>query len=379
MRIIGLTAEYNPFHRGHAWQLARIKERFGPDTAVAAVLSGCFVQRGEPALFDPFARAEAAVRCGVDLVLQLPLPWALSSAQGFARGSVAVLDSLGCVEELAFGSESGDLEALREVKRLLADPGLKPLLREGLDAGLGFAAARQQAAERLAGREIPQLRRRNDILALSYLEALEARNSAIRPCPLPRCGEFPPASQLREREDWLDFLPHEAAEVFRREAAAGRGPVRPRDLELPVLAALRTLPDPAWEDLPDGGEGLPNRLRRAAREAGSWEELIRLGVTKRYPAARIRRMALAAFLGITRETAAGSPSWLRVLALNRRGAEILKAAKPRLPVLTKAAKGKGDPLMELEQRAAGLYALAFREPSARRGDRGWKQSPFILE
>ena len=379
MKIIGLAAEYNPFHRGHAWQLARIRERFGSDAAVITVLSGCFVQRGEPALFDARARAEAAVRCGADLVLELPLPWALSSAQGFARGAVAVLENLGCVEEMVFGSESRDLTELREVRRLLEDPALKPLLREGLSEGLGFAAARQQAAERLAGGEVPQLRRRNDILALSYLEALERLESPIRPCPLPRCGEYLPASRLREREDFLTCLPDEAAAVFRRECGAGRGPVRPGDLELPILAALRTMPENAWDDLPDGGEGLENRLRRAALEAGSWEEFVRLGVTKRYPAARIRRMALAAFLGVSRSLAAGSPTYLRVLALNRRGAEVLREASPRLPVLTKAAKGKGDPLLNLELQAAGLYALAFREPSERRGDRGWRQSPFFLE
>ena len=139
------------------------------------------------------------------------------------------------------------------------------------------------------------------------------------------------------------------------------------------------MPENAWDDLPDGGEGLENRLRRAALEAGSWEEFVRLGVTKRYPAARIRRMALAAFLGVSRSMAAGSPTYLRVLALNRRGAEVLREASPRLPVLTKAAKGRGDPLLNLELRAAGLYALAFREPSERRGDRGWRQSPFFLE
>ena len=379
MKIIGLTAEYNPFHRGHAWQLARIRERFGSDAAVVTVLSGCFVQRGEPALFDAHARAEAAVHCGADLVLELPLPWAISSAQGFARGAVTLLESLGCVEELAFGSESRDLAELQAARRLLEDPELKPLLHEGLAAGLGFAAARQQAAERLVGGEVPQLRRRNDILALSYLEALEGLNSPIRPCPIPRCEEYAPASALREREDYLSFLPEEAAEVFRREAAAGRGPVRPVDLELPILAVLRSLPAEKWGTLPDRGEGLENRIRKAALEAGSWEEFIRLGVTKRYPAARIRRMALAAFLGVTREISAGSPPYLRVLALNKRGAEVLNGSSPRLPVLIRTAKGKGNPILELEQRASGLYALAFRNPEERRGDRGWKQSPFIME
>ena len=378
MRIIGLTAEYNPFHLGHAWQLARIRERFGEDAAIVVVLSGCFVQRGEPALFDAPARAEAAVRCGADLALELPLPWALSSAQGFARGAVGVLEGLGCVEELAFGSETGDLAELMEVRRRLTDPALRPLLREELRSGLGFAAARQRAAERLADRELPQLRQRNDILALSYLEALEDLHSPIRPCPLPRCPDYPPASALREREDFPEFLPPEAAAVFRREMEAGRGPVRPSDLDLPILAALRSLPQEAWARLPDGGEGLENRLRRAALEAGTWEELIRLGVTKRYPAARIRRMALAAFLGLTRDSGAGTPGYIRVLALNPQGAAVLDMASPRLPVLTKPAKGRGDPVFELEQRARGLYALAFRDPAERRGDRGWRQSPFIL-
>ena len=377
MRIIGLTAEYNPFHLGHAWQLRRIRERFGEDAAVIAVLSGPFVQRGEPALFDAPARAEAAVRCGVDLVLELPLPWALSSAQGFARGAVSVLEGLGCVEVLAFGSETGELEPLLEVRRVLTDPALDPLLHEALASGLGFAAARQQAAETLAGHELPALRRRNDILALSYLEALADLGSAIMPCPLPRSKDFPPASALREREDFYDALPPEAAEVFRREAAAGRGPVRPGDLELPVLAALRTLSEEAWASLPDMGEGLENRLRRAALEAGTWEELVRLGVTKRYPAARIRRLALSAFLGLTREMAGGTPSYIRVLALNRRGAEVLLMASPRLPVLTKAAKGRGDPVLELGMRAEGLYALGFQNPAERRGDRGWRQTPYF--
>ena len=166
--------------------------------------------------------------------------------------------------------------------------------------------------------------------------------------------------------------------MFRREREAGRGPVRPSSLELPILAALRSLPQEAWARLPDGGEGLENRLRRAALEAGTWEELIRLGVTKRYPAARIRRMALAAFLGLTRDSGVGTPGYIRVLALNPRGAAVLDMASPRLPVLTKPAKGRGDPVLELEQRARGLYALAFRDPAERRGDRGWRQSPFFL-
>ncbi len=378
MRIVGLAAEYNPFHRGHQWQLRRLREIYGEDTAVAVVLSGCFVQRGEPAVFAPPARAEAALRCGADLVLELPLPWAMASAQGFARGAVSLLDSLGCVDALAFGSETADAEILEEVRSLLAAPELKPLLREALASGLGYAAARQQAAETLAGRPLPQLRQRNDILALSYLEALEDLGSGMEPCPMPRMTRFPPASELRTREDFPELLPEEAAEVFRRERDEGRGPVSPADLEIAVLARLRTLEPERWAALPDAAEGLERRICRASERAGSWQELVDACVTKRYPAARIRRMAMAAFLGLTGDMGAGTPGYLRVLGLNARGAEVLHAASPRLPVLTKAAKGRGDPVLELEQRARSLYALAFRTPAQRRGGAVWRQGPVIL-
>ena len=377
MKTIGIIAEYNPFHRGHEAQLRLLRERFGPDCALVIALGGCFTQRGEAALFTKYARAEAAVRCGADLVLELPLPWAASSAEGFARGGVGVLDALGTVDILAFGSECADLGRLEKITALTASGDYDRLLREALASGAGFAAARQRALEALAGEALPELEARNDILGVEYLRALRAQGSKMEPLPLKRFGEFPPASELRKKADFLPELPEGAAAVFRREISLGRRAESAR-LEAAILAKLRSMTEGELAALPGAAEGLENRLKKAAIAAGTVEELVRLATTKRYPAARIRRMALAALLGIPAGLEKGLPPYLRVLGLRERGAKLLHDARPALPVVTKPADGRGE-IFELEARACGLYALAFPEPSQRRGDMDYTATPFVLK
>ena len=377
MKTIGIIAEYNPFHRGHEAQLRLLRSRFGADCAIAVALGGCFTQRGEPALFTKYARAEAAVRCGADLILELPLPWAASSAEGFARGGVGVLSALGNVDILAFGSECADPGKLERISLLTADGRYDALLREALAAGVGFAAARQRALEALAGEALPELSARNDILAVEYLRALKARGSAMTPLPLPRFGEFPPASELRKKADFLPELPEGAAAVFRRETEMGRR-AEPERLDAAILARLRSMTEAELAALPGAAEGLQNRLKKAAAAAGSVEELVALATTKRYPAARIRRMALAALLGIPADREKGLPPYLRVLGLNGKGAKLLHDARPALPVITKPADGSGD-IFELEARACGIYALTFPEASRRRGDLDYRATPFVLK
>ncbi len=377
MKTIGIIAEYNPFHRGHEAQLRLLRDRFGTDCHIVAALGGCFTQRGEPALFTKYARAEAAVRCGADLVLELPLPWAASSAEGFARGGVAVLHALGCIDTLAFGSECADPEKLEKIAALTGDARYGPLLREALTEGVGFAAARQRALEALAGEALPELGMRNDILGVEYLRALEAQGGGMVPLPLKRFGEYPPASALRRMEDFLPRLPEAAAEVFRRETELGRR-AQPERLDAAILARLRSMTDSELAALPGASEGLENRLRKAALAAGTVEEMVTLATTKRYPAARIRRMALAALLGIPAGLEKGLPPYLRVLGLNEKGAALLHDASPSLPVVTKSAAGSGD-IFWLEARACGIYALTFPEASQRRGDIDYKATPFVLK
>ena len=377
MKTIGIIAEYNPFHRGHEAQLRLLRERFGPDCALVVALGGCFTQRGEAALFTKYARAEATVRCGADLILELPLPWAASSAEGFARGGVGVLDALGTVDVLAFGSECADPGKLARIAELTASAEYDALLRQALASGAGYAGARQKALEALAGEALPELAARNDILGVEYLRALSTQGSAMTPLPLRRFGEFPPASALRGMADFLPELPEGAAEVFRRETSLGRR-AEPERLDAAILARLRSMADGELAALPGASEGLENRLKRAALAAGTVEELVRLATTKRYPAARIRRMALAAFLGIPAGLEKSLPPYLRVLGLNERGARLLHDAWPALPVVTKPADGRGE-VFRLEARACALYALAFPEASQRRGDMDYTATPFVLK
>lgn len=398
MKTAGIVAEYNPFHKGHALHLSFTRAALGPETALVAVMSGDFVQRGEPAVFSRRVRAAAALRGGADLVLELPLPWALSSAEGFARGAVSILHRLGCVDALSFGSESGDGEALRRAAALLDSPALPPLLKEELADGLPFAAARQRALERLTGEDFAWFKSPNDLLAVEYIKALRRLNSPIEPLPIRRvgpehdgaaaAGDLLSASALREKllagEEIAPFVPSGALALYREEIVAGRGPVGPATAETSVLTRLRTMEEADFAALPDMSEGLERRLFRAARRCGSVEELLAEVKTKRYALSRLRRAVCCAWLGLRAGDAAGEPPYARVLAANGRGREVLRAAKEQgsLPILTKPAAvreldGRSRRLFELEARAADLYALCFTGAENRRGGREWEAGPLI--
>ena len=171
MKAVGIVAEYNPFHSGHRYQIRKIREIFGAETPVAAVMSGDFVQRGEAASYDKFTRAEAAVRGGVSLVIELPLPWSLSSAESFARGGVGLLGAAGVIDALSFGSESGDLSALEKTAAVLDTPEFAEALKRELTGGTPFAAARARAAHALLGESAAVLDTPNDLLAVEYIRA----------------------------------------------------------------------------------------------------------------------------------------------------------------------------------------------------------------
>jgi len=238
MNISGIISEYNPFHMGHKHHIDQTRSMLGDDTGIVCVMSGNFVQRGEPAAFTKNARAQCAIHGGADLVLELPIPWALSSAEGFARGAVGVLGATGVVSHLSFGSESGSVEPLDRAARVLLSPEMDVIIRELLPQGMSYAAARQQAAERIAGEPLPQLRSPNDILGIEYIKALYEQRLPIKPITVKRVGaghdqsgggDLPSASELRKRllrgESVIGNMPSESAKVLEREIHQGRGPV----------------------------------------------------------------------------------------------------------------------------------------------------------
>lgn len=395
MQVCGIIAEYNPFHLGHAWQIAQLRGRFGADTAIVCAMSGSFVQRGDFAVLRKHARAEAALCGGVDLVLELPLPWALASAEGFARGGVGVLARLGAVDTLAFGSECGDTQAIARAAACLDTADYAAALRAQLTRGTSYAAAREAAVRTLLGAGADVLQNPNDNLGVEYCRAIARLGSGMQPLALPRvgaahdgapCGTFASASHIRalllRGEDASAYLPAETLRIFRAECAAQRAPACAANAERAVLARLRMLREEDFAAADGGAEGLSRRLFAAVRTASSLDALYAAAKTKRAAHARLRRAAMRACLGLTSALPEEVP-YLRVLGCTARGRTVLRRAKENgAPLLTKPAdvrrlSPEAQQLFALEARATDFFTLAYPSLSAAAGGSEWTTGPVI--
>lgn len=382
MKLGGVIAEYNPFHAGHAWQLAQMREAGVSHIAVA--MSGNFVQRGEPALYSKWVRARAAIEGGADLVVELPTPNALAPAADFARAGVAALNRLG-VTELWFGSECGDLDALQELLALCIFAEQNDRLKEELEAGVGFPKARENTLCHLFGdSRVELLRGANNLLGLEYLRAVQALEGKMTCRTHPRQGalhdglpqgEFASASWLRHtiRTEGLPaaapYLPVRAARLYHAEHLAFCGPTEEAKLDLLVLQALCNTSPEALSHIAGVGEGLEHRILTETAACRTLEECVEQVSSRRYTKARIRRIFLNLLLGIREGEFPKTPQYLRVLALNERGKEILRAAKAAdsMPVLPKFAdlSRRGFSEAALEVRATDLYGLMQPKPQPR--------------
>ena len=366
MRHVGIICEYNPFHGGH---LHLIKAVRGAQTVIC-LMSGNFTQRGEAALLPPVARAAMAVEAGADLVLELPFPFAASSARYFATAGVRALFALGA-DTLAFGSECGDLARLQA----LAEKAPEGNCREGetlLTQSTGDAAAYFEAL----GEAVSS----NDILGIEYLRAMLREAPGMEAFTLQREGAeyrqtvlekqgFPSATALRlalaRGEDITPLLP-EASQAAYAAAKAAYGTAKTERLGSAMLAILRArgAKTEAFADIAECGGGLAGRLIKAAESATDYETLCRAAATKRYTDGRIRRALLYMLAGVTREDLDAHPVYLRLLAANARGREFLNETARRriIPVVTKQADIAGLGQFAARQRelaaiSDGLYAL----------------------
>lgn len=390
MNTAGIVAEFNPFHNGHALLIEKTRE--AGFSHVAVVMSGNYTQRGEAACLGKAARVRAALLCGADLVLELPLPWAAASAERFASGAVGLLTALGCVDALSFGSESGDLALIEKCATKLSELDGSEELALSLATGSSFPKAR---AEALGGELAALLKGPNDTLAVEYVKAINRLSSPLRPYAVRRVGaahdavtetrsekpevsgqtgERPTASASALRkmlisprpETAFPFMPKKAAEAVAAELEARRAPFQ-ESLAVPLmLAQLRRMDAEDFLRLPDVTEGLENRILRAVRSACSLEEFYFAVKSKRYTLSRIRRIALCAYLGVDRSLCAASPPYLRVLGMNPRGREILRAAKKlaALPIVGRHAgfmrlSDFSKKIYFLECRATDLYGLCL--------------------
>lgn len=396
MHICGIISEYNPFHAGHAYLFSVLRAHFGEDTAIVCAMSGNFVQRGDFAIVRKHARAEMALRGGADLIVELPLPWALSSAEGFARGGVGVLARLGAVDTLCFGSESGDTQALVRAAACLDSAAYTAALRERLAQGTSFAAAREAAVRALLGAGADVLQTPNDNLGVEYCRALTREKSAMQPLAVKRvgalhdgvpAGSIASASHIRSLllrgEEASAYLPAETLCILQREAEAGRASACMANAERAMLARLRMLGEADFAAADSGAEGLYRRLYAASRTACSMDELYAAAKTKRVAHARLRRTAMRACLGLPAALPEEVP-YLRVLGCTARGREVLRLAKANgAPLLTKPAdvrrlSPEAQRLFALEARATDFFTLAYPSLCAAAGGSEWTTDPVIL-
>ena len=386
MDAVGVVCEFDPLHRGHERLLRRAGES---GRVLVCAMSGNFTQRGGAACVEKFARAEMAVRCGADLVVELPTPWAMATAEKFADGGVSLLAQCG-VKTLYFGSECGDTDALWATAEALLRADVHRAIRLEMDGGLPYAAARQAVLEREAGLGA-LLAQPNNTLAVEYLKAIRRRGLAADAVTVRRedGGHHgsTSASHIRallaagQEAKAFALMPPQAADILGREMKKGLAPADPARLERAMLARLRLMNEHDFASYDSGGEGLYRRVYRAVQEGGSLGDILTRATTKRYPTARVRRMLWAVFLGL--EAPGEDIPYVRILAATEAGRRLLRQMQDAgVPVLTKAADvGRLGPSAEAlftrEARRTDVYALACPGPPLPCGS-DWRRTPTMI-
>ena len=402
MHAIGIIAEYNPFHKGHAYQAERARQ-LGNADVVIAVMSGHYTQRGEIAIFDKWSRAQAAVLSGVDLVLELPAVFVVRSAQYFATGGVRLLQSLGIVNQLSFGAEDAEMESLNAAALGMENAAVTEQLKLNLRNGKTYAAAMSHALVMGGHATSNFIISPNNILGVEYLRALKKHAPGIAPLPIQRIGstyhsteivgEYSSASAIRQAlmncpsfpPSISAVLPFTTLEMTSKLFATGWAPTDYSRLDIAILSKIRRMTDEQLQGVPELSEGLENKLRKAANQAGSTTELLALLKSKRYPAARLKRILAHLLLGTAPEQIRifdqSGPLYARVLALNNRGRAALRAISKHaeIPVITKTTahfnsrtyhSGIFTPLQAMlayDIAATDIFTLCLPDPANRKG------------
>ena len=390
MKSIGIICECNPFHGGHEYLIRQARES-GAD-CVVAVMSGSFVQRGEPAVADAHLRAKAVLFGGADLVLELPFPYSCAPAEFFAAAGVEILSSLG-MEELWFGSECGDVELLQRLAEISESAEFLAAYAESATNNQGTAEAYIECLSRMSGEAVSLSS--NDLLGIAYLRAIRKKGAKMHPVTVKREGSayletalgegFPSATALRKAwraegmEAILPHLPQNVCEIYRECGS-------PSDLayaERLVLGHFRLTPAEELEKIAELSGGLGARLKKAASGSATLEEMLRLAATKKYTNARILRGIVFALTGITESDLRTSPAYSHLLAANDTGCAFLKRNRQAdgFAVVTRRtdlpqtqAAGRQA---ELEARADFLYTLCAE--NLKKTESSWEKTAFILK
>ncbi len=372
MKICAIISEFNPFHNGHKYLVDKATDL--GYTHKIAIMSGNFVQRGEPAIISKSARTQAALKNGINLVIEIPSVWAISTSERYARAGVTIADSLGCVESLVFGSESGNLESLREIAGILDTSDFSNFLKNFSETGITFAKAREKAVQKILKNLDTSLymQNANDNLAIEYIRNLNKINSKITPISVKRTkGEdIISASEIRDLiycgSDFENYLPKNCEEIIHNEIKNNLAPANTKNAEKIILYKLKSLSKDAFKSLPDVSEGLENRFIKFVNNSENFEKFLPEIKTKRYTMSRIKRIIMAATLDIKNEAQIQDVPYIRILGADEKGIEILKKSKKfSLPVITKYSETKnlskfGAKIFEKECFCTSIYGLFLK-------------------
>lgn len=374
-----IIAEYNPFHNGHLKQINHLKKR--GVTHVVAIMSGNFIQRGDIAIFSKKTRTKLALNNGIDLVIEIPVEHSLACAEIFAKSAVFLANSLGCVNSLCFGCENPDIAKLQIVSEIIHSSEISHKTKKYLDSGINFPAARARAIyETHPDIHLNFYSKPNNILALEYLHAISCFNSQIIPLAMPRevphdskhcTNRITSALNIRNliyesNPSYKDYIPSSDCQVLNYDIINGYAPASIKNIERAILYHLRKAIPSDFHKTPDiGSEGLENRIITAAKSANSFENLLYLIRTKRYPLSRLRRIILSNFLGITCNYQQSNPQYVRILGFSKKGEKLLKlinnsAAIPLIVRATDANKlnCRIQDKFALNCQANNIYTLA---------------------
>lgn len=406
MSVTAIISEYNPFHNGHKYNLEMSKKICQSDYTLT-IMSGSFLQRGEPALFNKWSRAKMAVLNGVDLVLELPVLYSCQPAENFAFGAIKILNSLEIVDYLFFGSESGNIDDLIKISHILIDESedFRTQIKEKISQGISYPKALGETLKNVTGHSVAFS---NNILGIEYIKSILSLESHIKPITTKRVandyneklitGSISSATAIREElgkngitESLNMNVPKNSYNIIKNNIEISKGPIFLEDFSDLILYQLRKYTAMDLNNTPYIKEGLEFRLKKQATTASCLDDLINSIKTKRYTRTYIQRMLCHILLGINREDIAiskklDSPVYIRVLAFNKKGRELLKyiSKTSQYPLIIKTADFKSkskflNRMFQLDVLSTDIYNIAMKNLKFKKAGEDYRTSPLYIE
>ena len=400
--IVGIISEYNPFHNGHLYQIEKIREEFGEDTAIISVMSGNYVQRGSIAIADKALRSKCAVLAGVNLVLELPFPFSMSCAEIFAKSAVHIMNSLGCVDVLSFGSENGNIDQLTKIARaMLSDEyiaSIKELGKYEKHTGLSYPKMCELALKRINSDAICLEFTPNNILAIEYIKALIVSDSNITPHTITRKNSsfsdnkiiavsIQSATAIRAAINAkditaLEYIPNSNKNAILEAIKDGDFPCDEERMAPAIISSFRLNSSVASEQIQDAAHGLYNRLKDISFETNTIYDMVISAESKKFTKSRIRRAIYNSYLSVTSSHVSELPAYTQLLALDEIGRGILKSIRKQctFPIITKPSDytEDGEAVIRQKQmsdRADSVFQLS--KPVAKDGNLAIRFTPYV--